>query len=33
MFTELKVWPEVLLGQQRGSKRDQNKFETLFYTF
>lgn len=28
MFIELKVWPEVLLGQQRGSKSDQNKSET-----
>lgn len=29
MFTEPEVWPEVLLGQQRGSKSDQSKFAIL----
>lgn len=33
MFTEPEVWPEVLLGQQRRSKSDQNKFAILFYSF
>lgn len=33
MFTGPEVWPEVLLGQQRGRKSDQNKFAILFYSF